>query len=88
MTVAVRSEVIEFASAPTAPWLARIETLPALRALLQSLIQVSTFDEQGRSECWTPECFDVGGGAAEAVRPAEAAAPGRRCRRRQLARHP
>lgn len=47
----VRQEVLEFGSCPVCPWLAQVETLQAIRALLLELLQVSTFDEHGRSEC-------------------------------------
>lgn len=46
----VRSEIIEFSSTPTAPWMLQLETLQSLRGALQELLTVSTFDEQGRSE--------------------------------------
>lgn len=50
MTLVPRGEVIEWGASPLAPWLNRLETLPALRAALQELLQISTYDEHGRSE--------------------------------------
>ncbi|PRW18405.1 TBCC domain-containing 1 isoform A [Chlorella sorokiniana] len=49
MVLVARTEVIEWGSTPLFPWLAALEELPQLRALLQELLQLSTFDEQGRS---------------------------------------
>ena len=51
MGLVARTEVVEWGSTPLFPWLAALEELPQLRALLQELLQLSTFDEQGRSEC-------------------------------------
>lgn len=51
MGLVARQEVIEWGSTPLFPWLTALEELPQLRALLQELLQLSTFDEQGRSEC-------------------------------------
>ena len=56
MGLVARSEVLEWGSTPLFPWLAALDELPQLRALLQELLQLSTFDEQGRSE------WRVGGG--------------------------
>ena len=50
-----RSEVLAFASVPSAPWLQQIETAAAIRAILQELLQVSSYDG-GRSKCCCHGC--------------------------------
>jgi hypothetical protein len=48
--LSIRQAVLELGSCPVCPWLAQVETLQAIRALLQELLHASTFDEHGRSE--------------------------------------
>lgn len=45
----VRSEVVEYGSLPTAPWLTGVDSLHQLRGLILRLLQ-SAFYEQGRGE--------------------------------------
>ncbi|KAI3435495.1 hypothetical protein D9Q98_001561 [Chlorella vulgaris] len=47
--LSIRQAVLELGSCPVCPWLAQVETLQAIRALLQELLHASTFDEHGRS---------------------------------------
>lgn len=51
MSLVPRTEVLEWGSSPLAPWLNNVPDLVALRALLTEFLQLSSFDEQGRSEC-------------------------------------
>lgn len=54
MALEVRSEVLEYGSLPMAPWLAQIESLQQIRAVILQLLQSSSRDEQGRSESAVP----------------------------------
>lgn len=46
--IRVRSEIIEFGGTPMAPWLLNLESLAAVRALAQNLLQVSYQDSDGK----------------------------------------
>lgn len=56
----VRSDVLEWGSVPTAPWLQQLDDAHGIRSVLLQLLQVSSFDEQGRSECRVPEEHEAG----------------------------
>lgn len=52
MALHIRSEVIEYGSLPLAPWLSRLDSLGAIKALMDQLHQLASYDDvEGRSEC-------------------------------------
>lgn len=46
----VRHEVLEFGSSPVSPWLNQVESLSAIRAILEELLRSGNIDDRGRSE--------------------------------------
>jgi hypothetical protein len=71
----VRQEVLEFGSSPVSPWLNQVESLSAIRAILEELLRSSTTDDRGRSE-WEPYAKVAPPGSEQAV-PAPRPSPNR-----------